>query len=315
MNILIAGGSGLIGKALIHGLSHEHHFTLLGRHKDLLRQVFAEQVFSISWNELSNLDASKFDAVINLCGENIAAARWTPEVKEEIIYSRVHTTELLTQWILDQKARPHFYCANAVGIYGLQDNGDPTELNENSRIDFAHPKDFLSEICIKWEQSLQPALDAGLAVTTTRFGVVLKKGEGFLGKLYYSYISGLGSVIGNGHQYLSWVDADDVVRAFGFLLNHPELTGPVNITSPHPCMQKEFAKSFAKTLHRPLLFLTPAFVIHFLFGEMGDSLITHGQKVVPKRLLDAGFKFKWPDIQMALDHEYLQRFKEAYDRT
>jgi len=302
VNILIAGASGLIGQELIRGMDKEHHFTVLGRHKDSLRQVFQKGIISVSWDELDNLDATQFDAVINLCGLNIAASRWNTEVKNEIISSRVQTTEILVQWILKQHAKPHIYCANAVGIYGLQNENDTEHLDEDTEIDLSHPKDFLSEIGIRWQQPLKQAEDAGLAVTTTRFGVVLKKGKGFLGKLYPSFICGLGSVIGNGQQVLSWVDSDDVVNAYRFLLNHPEMTGPVNITSPHPCTQKEFAKAFAQSLHRPLLLTTPAFVIRLLFGEMGDCLINRGQKVIPKRLLEAGFEFKWPDIKEALEH-------------
>lgn len=302
MNILIAGGSGFIGQELIRGMGQEHHFTLLGRHKDSSRRVCSGEFVSISWDELDKVDARQFDAVINLCGQNISASRWTDKIKEEIINSRVRSTETLIKWMLKQKAKPHFYCANAIGIYGLQANGDQTELNEDTIIDFNHPKDFLSEVGIRWQQALDAAEQAGLAVTTTRFGVVLKKGEGFLGKLYPSFISGLGSIIGNGKQYLSWVDSEDVVNAYRFLLNHPKITGPINITSPNPCLQKEFAKAYAKSLHRPLLFITPSFLIHLLFGEMGDCLINQGQKVMPKRLLDAGFKFKWPEITSALKH-------------
>lgn len=302
MNILIAGASGLIGKELIRGLGQDHNITILGRHKDLLLQVSSGQVLSVSWDELDRLDANAFDAVINLCGSNIAAARWTPAIKKDIIDSRVETTKTLIRWILQQKAKPHFYCANAVGIYGLQKNGDPTALTEDTEINFEQPKDFLSQVGVRWQQALQPAIDAGLAVTSTRFGVVLKKGDGFLGKLYLSYFSGLGSIIGNGQQYLSWVHSQDVVNAYQFLLSHPQIVGAVNITSPNPCRQKDFAKAFAKSLRRPLLLITPAFVIHLLFGEMGDCLINHGQKVIPKRLLDAGFEFKWPTIQMALNN-------------
>ncbi|BCA94825.1 hypothetical protein TUM19329_11860 [Legionella antarctica] len=203
---------------------------------------------------------------------------------------------------MKQNAKPHIYCANAVGIYGLQNNGDPTVFDEDTDIDFSHPKDFLSEVGIRWQQALKDAEDAGLAVTTTRFGVVLKKGKGFLGKLYPSYICGLGSVIGDGRQILSWVDSRDLVNAYRFLLAHPHLTGPVNITSPNPCMQKDFAKAFAQSLHRPLLLKTPAFVMRLLFGEMGEYLINSGQRVVPKRLLEAGFKFQSNDIKEALEH-------------
>lgn len=302
MNILIAGASGLIGQELIHGMYKEHQFTVLGRHKDSLRQVFQNGTISISWDELDNLDANQFDAVINLCGVNIAASRWSPKVKDEIISSRVQTTEILVQWVLKQNAKPHLYCANAVGIYGLQKDDDPIALDEDSEINFVNPIDFLSEIGIRWQQALKDAEDVGIAVTTTRFGVVLKKGKGFLSKLYPSFICGLGSVIGTGRQVLSWVDSEDLVNAYRFLLSHPNLTGPVNITSPNPCTQKDFAKAFAHSLHRPLLLTTPAAVMRLLFGEMGDCLINRGQRVMPKRLSEAGFEFKWPTIQEALNH-------------
>lgn len=300
MNILIAGASGLIGQELIQGMSSEHHFTVLGRDKELLTKRFSDRVACVTWDELDALDAAPFHAVINLCGLNIAASRWSPEVKAEIINSRVRTTETLVRWVMKHNAKPHIYCANAIGIYGLQEDGCSEGLTEDTVIDFDHPKDFLSEIGIRWQEALQEAEKAGLAVTFTRFGVVLKKGQGFLGKLYPSFICGLGSVIGDGRQYLSWVDSEDLVGAYRFLLSHPHLTGPVNITSPHPCMQRDFAKAFAKSLHRPLWLKTPSFVMRLLFGEMGESLINHGQKVTPKRLLDEGFEFKWPTIEEAL---------------
>jgi uncharacterized protein (TIGR01777 family) len=306
MNILMAGASGLIGRELIKALHNEHNFTVLGRHKDFARQIFSGRIVSFSWDELDNLDAHNFDIVINLCGFNVAASRWSPKVKKEIINSRVHTTECLVNWILKQGAKPRIYCANAVGIYGLQNSKDLNSFDEDSIIDFAHPKDFLSEVGVRWQQALTRAEEANLAVTTTRFGVVLKKGKGFLAKLYPSYICGLGSVIGDGCEYLSWVDSEDLVNAYRFLLNNPQLVGPINITSPNPCMQKEFAKAFADSLHRPLLLNMPTYVTRLLFGEMGECLINHGQKVLPKRLLDAGFKFKWDTIQAALEHSVLE---------
>ena len=302
MNILIAGASGLIGQELIKGMGKEHQFTVLGRQKDRLSKVFANEIITVSWEDLDDLDAHKFDAVINLCGFNISASRWSPAVKEKIINSREQTTKILIQWILRQNAKPHFYCANAIGIYGLQKEGNTTVLTEDSPINFTDPQDFLSEVGVRWQLALKEAEDAGLAVTTTRFGVVLKKRKGFLGKLYPSFICGLGSVIGTGRQMLSWVDSEDVVNAYRFLLNHPDITGAVNITSPNPVMQKYFAKAYARSLCRPLLLTTPSFMIRLLFGEMGECLINSGQTVMPKRLLEAGFEFTYPDIEKALAH-------------
>lgn len=300
MNVLIAGASGLIGQELIQGLINEHQLTVLGRQKNQLRALFPKEVACVSWDELASVDAHAFDAVVNLCGLNIAASRWTPAIKEAIIRSRVHTTQTLVDWILKQGAKPHLYCANAVGIYGLQEDGKEEAFTEDSVIDIVHPKDFLSEIGIRWQLALKDAEQAGLAVTTMRFGVVLKEGKGFLGKLYPSFICGLGSQIGVGRHYLSWIDSRDLVKAFEFLLTHPQLTGPVNIVSPNPCMQKDFAKAYAKALHRPFFLTTPTFVIRLLFGEMGETLINHGQKVSPKRLIDEGFRFNYATIEEAL---------------
>ena len=301
MNLLIAGASGLIGQELVLSLFKEHQITVLGRTKNKLSTLFPKEVTYVTWDKLEHLNATTFDAVINLSGSNIAASRWSPKVKAELIHSRVNTSQTLIRWLVKNQAKPHFYCANAVGIYGLQADGAEQAFTEDSVIDLVHPVDFLSEIGIRWQEALDEADKAGLAVTTTRFGVVLKKRKGFLGKLYPSFICGLGSVIGSGRHYLSWVDSEDLVDAYRFLLNHPQMTGPVNITAPNPCTQKEFAKAYAKSLHRPMLLTTPAFVIRLLFGEMGESLINHGQKVIPKRLLEAGFIFKKATIEEALN--------------
>lgn len=301
MNLLIAGASGLIGQELVKNLSKEHQITVLGRYKNKLSTLFPKEVTCLTWDELGHLNASTLDAVINLSGSNIADSRWSPKVKDELIQSRVQSSQTLIRWLVKNQAKPHFYCANAVGIYGLQEDGEEEAFTEDSAIDLVHPVDFLSEIGVRWQEALKEAEQAGLAVTTTRFGVVLKKRKGFLGKLYPSFICGLGSVIGSGRHYLSWVDCEDVVNAYRFLLNHPQITGPVNITAPNPCTQKEFANAYAKSLHRPLLLTTPTFVIRLLFGEMGESLINHGQKVLPKRLLEAGFTFKKVRIEEALN--------------
>ena len=180
MNILIAGASGFIGHELVHALCDEHQITALGRNKSILTREFPKNIACCSWEELPNLDANQFDAVINLCGLNIAESRWNDKIKKELIDSRVNTCNTLINWIIKHQAKPHFICANAVGIYGLQDKDDKRTFDENTLIDFVNPRDFLSEIGIKWQMALQPAIDYGMPVTSTRFGVVLKKGQGML---------------------------------------------------------------------------------------------------------------------------------------
>lgn len=304
MNILVAGGTGLIGKPLVHALLTEHQMTVLSRDRQSIEKHFNQSVSAYTWSQLSALDARQFDAVINLCGHNIAASRWTDSVKQLIIDSRVKTNKTLINWLIQSHCQPHYYCANAIGVYGLQDNGDPRALDEDSTIDFEHPKDFLSEVGVRWQQSLQPAIDHGMSVTITRFGVILKRGEGMLKKLEPSFQFGLGSTIGDGQQVISWIHIDDVVRAYQFLLARPTLTGAINLTSPNPVHQAQFAQIFAETLNRPLILKTPAFVIRLLFGEMGEMLINRGQRVIPKRLPEAGFEFAFSDLAAALKHEF-----------
>lgn len=304
MNILIAGASGFIGQALVKSLQLNHHITILGRNKKTLQQAFSNTTTCYTWNELSLLDAKPFDAIINLCGVNIAASRWNDAVKKQLIDSRVNTSTLLINWLIKHQAKPHFICANAVGIYGLQSNIDQTAFDEDSFINTNNPPDFLSEIGVRWQQALQPAIDYGLSVTTTRFGVVLQKNQGMLKKLLPSFYIGLGAIIGDGRQSLSWIHINDVIGAVTFLLNKPELTGAFNLTSPNPVNQKEFSQALARCLHRPLFCKIPAFFIRLIFGEMGECLLLKGQRVVPKRLLEVGYEFQYPKLTQALQHEF-----------
>ena len=304
MNILIAGASGFIGHELVNALALAHKITVLGRNKKSLLQHFSKISTCHDWNELPQLNANDYDAVINLCGENIADSRWNDTVKENIISSRVKTSQALINWIISQKAKPHFLCANAVGIYGVQENGAIESFDENTPINTKTPSDFLTEICVKWQEALQPAIDSGMNVTTTRFGVVLKKQQGMLKKLFPSFFVGLGAIVGDGKQCLSWVHVDDVVGGIMFLLDHPELTGPFNLTSPNPVSQETFARTLAKIMHRPLFLKIPAVVVKLLFGEMGEYLLLQGQRVLPKRIAEAGYQFQHPQLDDALKHEF-----------
>lgn len=300
MNILIAGGSGFIGRHLIAVLKDEHNITVLGRDDAKLIKLFPPSIKTLNWSQLSTTDAKSFDLIINLCGFNVGASRWTKNIKRKIIDSRVKTNARLVEWLIAQKAKPRYFCANAVGIYGLQDNGSLETFDEDSLIDFARPSDFMSEIGVRWQNVLDPAQQYGIEVTTLRFGVVLSKNEGMLKKLCPSFNLGLGSIIGDGQQIISWVHVDDLIRAISFLIQHPELSGPFNITSPNPISQSEFAHCLAQCMHRPLLLKMPAFVVRLMFGEMGECLLLKGQRVVPKRLVQLGYEFSYPKLEKAL---------------
>lgn len=300
IQILIAGSSGFIGKKLVEALAPKHAVTVLGRNRKKLEKCFAKTVTCVTWDELNELNAQEFEVVINLCGTNIAAARWTEEIKQQLITSRVNTSQQLIDWILTYAAKPHFICANAVGIYGMHAGDKVPAFDENSEINFAQPQDFLSEICIRWQQVTQTLVAHGIPVTITRFGVVLGKGEGMLKKLAWSFYLGMGAIIGTGQQIISWIDIDDVVGAIVFLVDRPELNGAFNLTAPSPVSQAEFARTYAKVLNRPLWLTMPACLVRLLFGEMGESLLLQGQKVLPKRLIDSGYKFKYPALEDSL---------------
>ncbi|MBA2651929.1 MAG: TIGR01777 family protein [Tatlockia sp.] len=304
MKILIAGASGFIGQNLVKSLQGRYKITVLGRDAERLENSFSQPIEICTWDSLASLDAKPFDAVINLCGHNIGASKWNPEVKKQLIDSRVNTSTSLINWAIQQEAKPHFYCANAIGIYGLQENGDPKALDEDTAIQQTTPADFLAEIGVLWQNAMQPAINNGMAVTITRFGVVLKKGEGMLKKLSPSFYFGMGAIIGDGQQILSWIHIDDLVAAYKFLLERPELTGDFNLTAPFPVSQAEFAQTLAQAMHRPLFLKIPAFVIRKAFGEMGECLLLKGQRVIPKRLIDERFKFLYPEITLALRHEF-----------
>lgn len=304
MNVLIAGASGFIGQALVTALQANHTVTVLGRDKPTLQRHFSKPVTCASWDELPDLHANTYDAVINLCGYNIAASRWNASVKKHIIASRVNTTATLIAWAIDQKAKPHFIGANAIGIYGMQDVTDTDAFDENSPIDIEHPRDFMSETGIRWQQAWQPAIDQGLTVTTARFGVVLGKQGGVLKKLWPAFYMGLGSVLGDGKQIISWVHIEDVIGAIAFLLDRPDLSGAFNLTSPHPVSQAQFARALATAMHRPLLLKIPAALIRMGLGEMGECLLLKGQRVLPLRLLRSGYVFRYPQLLDALRHEY-----------
>lgn len=300
MHILIAGGTGLIGRSLVTHLSKNHQISVIGRNEKKLKLFFNPPINCYTWHQLEQINAQDYEVVINLCGHNIATSRWSDKIKAQLIESRVKTNQALIKWIIKCDAKPHYLSASAIGIYGMQAKEDLRAFDETCKINTQQPIDFLSKIGVDWEQSLQPAIDYGLSVTITRFGVVLKKSEGMLKKLAPSFHFGLGSIVSDGKQVISWIDIDDLIAAMSFLIEHPKLTGAFNLTSPNPVSQADFAKLMGKTLHRPVWLTTPAWVIRVLFGEMGECLLNQGQRVTPKRLLEAGFEFQYADLSKSL---------------
>jgi uncharacterized protein (TIGR01777 family) len=306
MAILVAGGTGFIGKQLVKALlANNEKVTLLSRSNAKTEALYGKDVEALEWMHLDTADPNQFSAVINLCGRSISALRWTDAVKQSILASRVETTTKIAEWCAKANHKPHLYNASAIGIYGLQPTGSTLSppLTEQDKPP-VQPTDFLSQVGIAWENATKPATAAGVPVSFLRFGVVLKSDGGVLNVMKLSFKLGLGCRLGTGKQAFSWVHADDVVAVIMYLLKHPTIVGPVNIVAPECVTQETFAKTFAKILQRPCVFSTPEWAIKLMLGQMGDELILRGQHVYPSRLMEEEFKFRYPALQDALEKEF-----------
>jgi uncharacterized protein len=290
MKVLIAGASGLVGSALIPVLETEGvEVTRLVRS--------TARAGEIGWHpNQDEIDAGQlesFDAIINFAGENIAAGRWTDDQKKKIHDSRVNGTHLLAEAIAKLKKPPAvFLCASATGIYG--DRGDET-LDEQSESGGG----FLAGVCREWEEATEPAIQASVRTVNLRFGPILAREGGMLAKLLTPFKMGMGGKVGSGKQYISWVAIDDAVEAIKLALQNESLRGPLNIVSPSPVTNEVFTKTLGHVLSRPTALAMPAFAVRLAFGEMADEMLLVSQRVIPKKLNDAGYEFQQPDLEGA----------------
>jgi hypothetical protein len=292
MRILVSGSSGLVGSALLKRCSTS---------ADIIRLVRRDPKpggQEIRWDPQAGQMAAEalegLDAVVHLAGDNIAAARWTAAKKARIYRSRVEGTALLAQ-TLAKLARPPkvLVSASAVGFYG--DRGTE-ELDESSPLG----RGFLASVCRDWEAATEPASRAGIRVVIARLGVVLAREGGALARLIGLFRLGLGGRLGNGRQYLSWITLGDVVEAILFLLESDSLRGPVNLVAPQPVTNREFTRALGRALHRPTLLPTPAFALRLALGEMADEMLLSSARVLPRKLVRAGYPFRDPNLESAL---------------
>ena len=290
MHILISGTSGLIGQALTRYLRQQGHKV-----EQLIRDNHHQAFHWQPHKALIHLPASiHLDAVINLNGVNIADRLWSKKRKQAIIDSRIESTQLLAKTLAQHPHPPKILInASAIGYYG--DTGS-NEVDETSPAG----NNFLTKIVTQWERSAQAAVDAGIRTVFIRSGVVLSSRGGALAKMLLPFKLGLGGKIGSGLQYMSWISLEDEIRAIEFILNHGDINGAVNLTSPHPISNSYFNKALAKALTRPALLPMPAFIVRLLFGEMGDLLLLGSARVKPGVLIEQGFEFNLPEINTAL---------------
>ena len=291
--ILVSGVSGPIGTALLPALRIKGvRITRLTR-KTATHAVDGQ---SISWDPFQPISPdliSGFDAVIHLAGESIVG-RWTPEKKAKIRDSRVLGTQNLSQALAQANGKPQvFLCSSAIGYYG--DRGQEV-LHESS----APGSGFLSDVCREWEAATRPAADAGIRTVQMRTGVVLTRKGGALGKMLLPFKLGVGGRVGNGKQWMSWIDIQDMVGAILHIL-HSELRGPVNMVAPNPVTNAEFTKTLGSVLSRPTIFPMPSTAVKLIFGEMGETVLLGSQRVQPGQLLNSGYSFRFNALEASLN--------------
>src|SRR5271169_3882037 len=295
--ILVSGVSGPIGAALLPALKTRGY--------DVARLVRgpAADKRQISWDPakpISSESVSGFDAVVHLAGESIVG-RWTDAKKLRIRSSRVVGTTNLAQALALAKDKPQvFVCSSAIGYYG--DRGNEV-LNEQS----AAGGGFLPEVCREWEAATKAAADAGIRTIQMRTGIVLSPKGGALGKMLTPFKMGVGGRIGDGQQWMSWIDVQDMVGAIHHILKSDLLQGPVNMVAPKPVTNAEFTKTLASALSRPAIFPMPAFVVKLAFGEMGETVLLGSQRVEPAQLVASGYPFRFSDLRASLENLLLQR--------
>ena len=298
MKIIVAGGTGFIGSHLCRSLiEHQHEVTVLSRNKIRTSTIFPTSVNVAEWDTQSAeavepiLNGS--DAVVNVMGEPIADSRWTETRKQLLLNSRVGTTRTLVEALRLAPQKPRTLInASGIGFYGPQDN---LALTENSQ----RGRGFLSDLCVAWEKTAKGAEELGIRVILPRIGMVLGKTGGALPKMLLPFKLFMGGPISPGTQHLSWIHQKDLSDLIAWLLDKPEISGPVNAVAPESVTMKEFCHTLGTALHRPSWFPVPEFVLKLAFGEMA-TVLTTGQDVQPFIAQQKGFTFSYPRLDLAL---------------
>lgn len=296
MKVALTGASGFLGPRLVQGLLEAGHTVhVLVRNPEQALERLPQGVTAATFRAGEPLPAESLagaQAVIHLAGEPINQ-RWTHEAKQRIRDSRVQGTRALVEAMKGAGTVQRFVSTSAVGYYGGGHGAEP--LTEQS----APGKDFLAGVCQAWEAEALSAREAGIRTVVARMGVILHPEGGALHTMLPPFRMGAGGRIGSGKQYVSWVHREDAVAALRFLLEHPELEGPINVTAPEPLPNAEFAHTLGTVLGRPSVMHVPGFVLKAAMGEMA-MVALEGQRVVPQRLTESGFTFHFPQLEPAL---------------
>ncbi|MCM3112325.1 TIGR01777 family oxidoreductase [Lederbergia lenta] len=299
MHIVIAGGSGFVGKALQELLLNtDYEVTILTRSPNKIKQT--DRLRTVQWlvdQSEPEKQLGKVDAIVNLAGESINGLRWTKSKKERILKSRIIVTKEINRIISRLEKKPKVLVnASAVGYYGMSEEKTFTEA------DGSPGTDFLAAVVNKWEKEARKAEQYGVRTVIARFGIVLGQ-DGALPLMAFPYKIGVGGTIGSGEQWVSWVHVADVAGMIQFAIEHQEISGPLNVTAPKPLKMKEFGKTIGIVLHRPHWLPVPSWLLKGLLGEMSEMLI-NGQQVLPKKAHTHGYVFKYPNLNQALNDSF-----------
>lgn len=290
MRILITGGTGFIGSALLPALSAAgHEIILLSRQQRPCKGRYR------SVTDLDQLaDSEHVDAIINLAGASLAGRRWSEAYKGELVASRIDTTRSLLRLIQRLQRKPAvLLSASAIGYYGHHD--DEVLAEDGDTV-----PGFAQSLCEDWESVAGEAEAFGVRVCTLRLGVVLDRDGGALQQMLLPFRLGVGNYVGDGRQWFSWIHREDVVAAIRFLLADGALHGPFNLTAPEPVTAKGFCAALQRHKRTLVTLPMPAGVMRLMLGEMADELLIAGQRVVPEALQQAGFSFRYPSVDQAL---------------
>ncbi len=292
--LLITGGSGFIGTQLVPVLlAQDYAVTVLTRNPEKTAEHFNHTVSTIQQLDKLN-ESAVFDVVINLAGQGITDKRWTPRIKKQLRDSRIITTQKLIYFLQAAKKKPEcLISGSAIGYYG---NQGETLVDEQMSGDSS----FSSKLCSDWEHEAQQAEALGIRTCYLRTAIVLGKNGGALAKMLPAFKLGLGGSMGNGRQWMSWVHIDDLIGIILYAINHKEIKGAINGAAPNPVTNKVFSSTLARVLNRPALLPMPAFVLKLMLGEMAEELLLSGQRVLPKKILDAGYEFQYAELENAL---------------
>jgi uncharacterized protein (TIGR01777 family) len=305
MKIVVSGGSGFIGTALVERLAGRgDDVVVLSRDPSRVRvgrgvewHPSAASAAPAAWRT----EVASADAVVNLAGESIAGGRWTDARRERLVTTRLQPTEALIAAMrgVESKSRV-FVNASAVGYYGYTSD---TMFDETA----ARGSGFLAELVDRWEAAARDAEPLARLVLL-RFGIVLDKTGGALAQMLPPFRFGAGGPIGSGEQWMSWIDRDDVVRAIEWAIDHSDARGVYNVTAPAPVRNRDFARALGRTLHRPAFLPVPSLALRTLFGRgLADEALLGGQRAVPARLEREGFTFEYPTLDSSLQHIFGRR--------